>query len=84
MLMKKQRYLAGQIHNLSTYTAEERFLRFIASHFGNKKEVEINLSKKDIASAIGIHPETLSRIFASLKRKGILEQEGKKIRLKNP
>ena len=83
MLMKKQRYLAEQIHNLSTYTAEERFLRFILGRHGNRKEYEVNLSKKDIAAAIGTNPETLSRIFASLKRKGMLEFDGKKIRLKN-
>ncbi len=70
MLMKKQRYLADQIHNLSTYSVKERFLKFIKDHYGEKKDIEISLSKKDIASAVGTTPETLSRVLANLKKSG--------------
>lgn len=82
-LMKKLRFLADQILNLTTRTAEERFLRFIVNHYGPKKEYRITLSKKDIASAIGANPETLSRVLASLKAKGAIAFDGKTMRLTN-
>jgi CRP/FNR family transcriptional regulator len=77
MLMKKQRYLADQIMTLHAYNVEERFMRFLVSQYGLKEEYEITLSKKDIAAAIGTNPETLSRMFASLKKRGVMEPEGR-------
>lgn len=82
-LMKKMRYLAQQIVNLTTLSAEERLLRFLFSHHDARSEFSLALSKKDIASAIGTNPETLSRIFLSLRQRGILTMQGKNIRI-NP
>jgi len=80
-LMKKMRFLAQQIVNLTTLTVEERFLRFVISHYGVKSEYKLSLSKKDMASAIGTNPETLSRAFASLKAKGLISLKGKTLTL---
>ena len=79
-LMKKLRYLAQQIVDLSTLTVEERFLKYILSQNGTNGEYVMPISKKEIASAIGTNPETLSRVFASLKEKKAVSIEGKKIR----
>lgn len=83
MLMKKQRYLAEQIHNLSTLTAEERLLVFLQNRSGQGKGDTSPLSKKDIASAIGANPETLSRILTNLTKNGLIEQNGKHIFIKS-
>jgi CRP/FNR family transcriptional regulator len=69
-LMKKQRYLAERILYISAYDVEERFFRFLASHYGVKNEYDIDISKKEIAEAIGTIPETFSRLLMRLKDNG--------------
>jgi CRP-like cAMP-binding protein len=81
MLMKKQRYLADRILALSTYDVEERFIRFLIEHYGKKNEYYVPLSKKDIASAIGTIPETLSRLLNRMQREGKLSVKGKSIKM---
>jgi CRP-like cAMP-binding protein len=82
MLMKKQRYLADQLHTLTVYDVEERFLRFLVEQYGKKDEYPISLSKKDIASAIGTIPETFSRLLARLHKEKLLTVAGKSIRFR--
>ncbi len=81
MLMKKQRYLADRILYLTAFDVEERFFRFLLENYGRREIYLIDLSKKDIASAIGTVPETLSRLLGRLKARKILEWEGGTIRL---
>jgi len=83
MLMKKQRYLADQLHSLTSCDVEERFVRFLAEHYGTKDEYRILLTKKDVASAIGTIPETLSRLLNRMQREGKISLEGKIIKFKN-
>jgi CRP/FNR family transcriptional regulator len=78
-LMKKLRYLAQQIVDISTLSVEERFLKYILSQNSVDDEYIMPISKKEIASAIGTNPETLSRVFASLKNNKIISIEGRKI-----
>jgi CRP/FNR family transcriptional regulator len=82
VLMKKQRYLSSRIHYLSAYDVEERFFRFLRDNYGENESYEISLSRKDIASAVGTIPETLSRLVTRLKRRGILTWEKKELTLK--
>ncbi len=79
MLMKKQRYLAERLHALSAYDVEERFVRFLMEQYGKKNEYYMGLSKKDLASAIGTIPETLSRLLARMQREGKISVKGKSI-----
>jgi CRP-like cAMP-binding protein len=79
VLMKKQRYLSSRIHYLSAYDVEERFFRFLRDNFGKKEYYLIPLSRKDIASTLGTIPETLSRLIARLKKRGILNWEKKEL-----
>jgi CRP/FNR family transcriptional regulator len=83
MLMKKQRYLADQLHALTTYDVEERFIRFLLEQYGNKDEYRILLTKKDIASAIGATAETLSRLLRRMQGEGKISVKGKIIKLKS-
>jgi CRP/FNR family transcriptional regulator len=77
MLMKKQRYLANQLHYFAVYDVEERFVRFLQEHYGEKETYHITLSKKDIAAAIGTIPETMSRILTRLQKDGSIAFSGK-------
>jgi CRP/FNR family transcriptional regulator len=81
MLMKKQRYLAEKLHAVTAYDVEERFVRFLIEHYGKKDEYRILLSKKDVASAIGTIPETLSRLLNRMQRDGKVLVDGKTIKM---
>ena len=83
VLMKKQRYLAGRILYLTAYDVEERFFRFLDSHYGRKATYDIPLSKKDIASAIGTIPETFSRLIQRLTQSGTIRWEGSRLEVKD-
>jgi CRP-like cAMP-binding protein len=75
-LMHKQRYLTDRIVYLTSFDVEERFFRFLIEHYGVKEEYSLDLSKKDIASAIGTIPETLSRLFDRLRSREIISWKG--------
>ncbi|MCX7983526.1 MAG: Crp/Fnr family transcriptional regulator [Bacteroidetes bacterium] len=81
-LMKKLRYLTEQLYRVSTLTPEQRFLEFLRERYGNKTEIRVSFSKKDMASIIGITPEAFSRMLQRLKVEGILEWKGTKIIMK--
>jgi CRP-like cAMP-binding protein len=79
VLMKKQRYLANRIQFLSTFDIEDRLFLFLKEHYGEKEEIEISLSKKDVAAAIGATPETLSRHLLRLKNEGKMDWQGNRV-----
>jgi CRP/FNR family transcriptional regulator len=81
MLMAKQRYLADQIKYLSLHDVGERLIAFLRDHFGPREVMTCPLSKKDVAAAIGVTPETLSRTLLKLKAAKRLVWEGKEIRM---
>jgi CRP-like cAMP-binding protein len=77
MLMRKQRYLTERIRFLTTHDVEERFFIFLREHFGESEKVLLNLSKKDIAAAIGTTPETYSRLIFKLSTEEKISITGK-------
>jgi CRP-like cAMP-binding protein len=79
MLMKKQRYLAGRIHYLTSYEVEERFVRFLEEQYGKKQEYRILIPKKDIAQAIGTTSETFSRLIKRMRKEGALTMKKDRI-----
>ena len=79
-LMGKLRYLAEQVQSLTSSDVETRLFRFLKEHYGERKEIKINLTKKDVAAVIGTTPETLSRLLLKLKKEGRLIWEGKLVR----
>ena len=76
ILMEKLQYLNQRVYMLGALDVEERFFLYIISNYGIRDEYELDLSKKDLASAIGTVPETLSRLLNRLKVRGILAWEG--------
>jgi len=83
MLMKKLRYLSDRIVYLTARDVEGRFRGFLESSYGRRETYSLPISKKDIAAEIGTNPETLSRLFARLRREGTLEPRGRTLRI-NP
>ena len=79
MLMRKQRYLAERLMQLSSRDAEGRLLWFLRQQYGEQKIIHLDVSKKDIAAAVGTTPETLSRLILRLKHRGVLTWSGKTI-----
>ena len=80
-LMKKMRYLTRQIRYLTNHDVEERLFMFLNEQFGDSKQINISLSKKDVANAIGATPETLSRLLLRLKSDNRLIWEGNTIEI---
>ena len=80
-LLRRQRYLAERIYSLTAVDAEQRFFDFLREHFGDQRTIAVTLSKKDIAAAIGVAPETLSRMVQRLESEGRLIWKGKQIEL---
>lgn len=81
-LMHKQRYLTDRIVYLTSFDVEERFFRFLIEHYGIKSEYDIDMTKKDIASAIGTIPETLSRLLDRLKGRGIISWDSRTLKVR--
>jgi len=83
MLMYKQRYLAGRIQQMATLDAEERFLRFLREQFGPGETLRVDISKKALAAAIAVTPETLSRLIRRLMKSGLLVWKGRQVTLRS-
>lgn len=79
MLMHKQRYLAERIQQLTSMDVEARFVEFLREHYGEQEKITPDLSKKDIASAIGATPETFSRLLQKLEKRAGFTWEGRTI-----
>ncbi len=79
LLMKKQRYLTHRIMYLTSNDVESRFFGFLAEQYGRGGEYTMQISKKDISTAIGATPETLSRLIQRLTADGLIVWQGKRL-----
>jgi CRP-like cAMP-binding protein len=67
MLLRKQRYLAEKIQQLTSEDVEQRLRSFLLEQYGRKDQIQAEINKKQLAAAIGATPETLSRLLQDLK-----------------
>ena len=81
-LMSKLRFLTQQIQTLTSQDVETRLFGFLKEHFGQAETIKTNLSKKDVAAAIGTTPETLSRLLKKIEAENKLTWEGKTIHIR--
>ena len=72
MLLRKQRYLADKIQQLTSQDVEQRLRAFLLEQYGEQEQIQAEINKKQLAAAIGTTPETLSRLLQDLKRRGAL------------
>ena len=71
-------------HGLSLKEVPARlagYLDYLSHEQGDSDEVELDISKGQLASLLGTIPETLSRIFKKLIEAGYLEMDGSRIRV---
>jgi CRP-like cAMP-binding protein len=77
MLLRRQRFLAERIRLLTSDSVEDRLRAFLRDQYGERERIEVEINKKQLASAIGTTPETLSRILQRLRREKRLQwQDG--------
>jgi CRP-like cAMP-binding protein len=77
MLLRKQRYLADKIQQLTSQDVEQRLRTFLIEQYGKQERIRAEINKKQLAAAIGATPETLSRLLQELKRrKALIWKEG--------
>ncbi|MDD5675230.1 MAG: Crp/Fnr family transcriptional regulator [Chitinivibrionales bacterium] len=79
LLIRKQRYLTERIRYLAVDDVTGRLACFLKDQYGARPTIPPNISKKDFAAALGITPETLSRVLAKLHGKKLLTWQGNKI-----
>jgi CRP/FNR family transcriptional regulator len=72
MLLRKQRYLADKIQQLTSQDVEQRLRAFLLEQYGAESVIRAEINKKQLAAAIGSTPETLSRLLQDLKRRRML------------
>jgi len=74
-----------EIEHLSMKNASYRVVHFLLNELDGAPEsggrLQLKVQKQVIASRLSIKPETLSRIFQSLREEGIVETEGRSIRI---
>lgn len=72
MLLRKQRYLADKIQQLTSQDVEQRLRAFLLEQYGEREQIQVEINKKQLAAAIGATPETLSRLLQDLSRRKYL------------
>lgn len=78
-LFRKQRQLTSRLQELTSLNIRDRFFLFLRSHFGTTDTMHITLSKKEMAAAIGITPESFSRLIKQLKEGQFIKWQGKEL-----
>jgi CRP/FNR family transcriptional regulator len=84
MLSMRLRRFASQIESLSLKEVPARlasYLLYLSEEQGGTDSVELEISKGQLASLLGTIPETLSRILGKMSEEGLIEVQGRTIRL---
>jgi CRP-like cAMP-binding protein len=71
-LLRKQRYLADKIQQLTSQDVEQRLRTFLLEQYGERDLIHAEINKKQLASSIGATPETLSRLLQDLRQRKCL------------
>jgi len=83
-LSRMLRQLTRLIENLSLKEVPSRlaaYLIFLSDRDKTPEEVELDIAKGQLASLLGTIPETLSRILNKMSSQGLIEVQGRRIRL---
>ena len=84
VLSMRLRRFASQIESLSLKEVPARlanYLLYLSQEQGGRDEIQLDISKGQLASLLGTIPETLSRIFARMSEEGLIRVEGRNIHL---
>ncbi|MDI6615519.1 MAG: Crp/Fnr family transcriptional regulator [Syntrophaceae bacterium] len=84
LLAARLREFTIQVENLSLKEIPARlasYMLYLSKEQGNGDVIQLNISKLQLAGLLGTGPESLSRALASMKSRGLVEEEGGAIRL---
>jgi CRP/FNR family transcriptional regulator len=84
VLSKRLRRFAALIDDLSLKEVPGRlaaYLLYLSDQKKGAKNLELTITKAQLASLLGTIPETLSRIFGKLSSQGLIETDGRRIRI---
>jgi CRP/FNR family transcriptional regulator len=84
ILSKRLRRFAGLIDDLSLKEVPGRlaaYLLYLSDQNKGAKDLELTITKAQLASLLGTIPETLSRILGKLSSQGLIETDGRRIRI---
>jgi CRP/FNR family transcriptional regulator len=87
VLSRRLRKFTQLVEDLSLKEIPARlaaYLLYLRELRGEKDELELDISKNQLASVLGTIPETLSRILRRMNKRGLLESQGRRIRILNP
>jgi CRP-like cAMP-binding protein len=85
-LSRRLRRLTHLIEDLSLKEVLGRlaaYLLYLSNHEDKNTELELDITKGQLASLIGTIPETISRIFSRMSNQGLIHINGRNIRLLN-
>jgi len=86
ILSRRLRRFAALIDDLSLKEVPGRLaahLLFLSKQNKGSKDLELSITKAQLASLLGTIPETLSRILAKMAVQGLIETQGRRIRILN-
>lgn len=84
VLSKRLRVFASLIEDLSLKEVPGRlaaYLLYLSDKGSGASELELTITKSQLASLLGTIPETLSRIIGRMTGQGLIESDGRKIRI---
>ena len=84
VLSMRLRQFTLQIENLSLKEVPGRlagYILLLAEEQQGEDIIQLNISKGQLASLLGTIPETLSRIFSKINSMGLIEVEGRNIKI---
>ncbi len=84
VLSKRLRRFAALIDDLSLKEVPGRlaaYLLYLSDQKKGAKDLDLTITKAQLASLLGTIPETLSRILGKLSSQGLIETDGRRIRI---
>ena len=82
-LSQRLHELVGDVEAYSTRTAAQRLVGYLLNLCGGNDSAQLPTSKHVVASLLNLTPETLSRILHALTQEGLIEVDGRNIRICN-
>lgn len=83
-LCQRVRELTGSLRAHAQKSASSRVASYLVGLSGGGAVVELPAPKKDVASFLGLRPESLSRALAILVEEGAIEMEDARVRIRDP
>ncbi len=82
----KLKYLGQRIEELTFQSASMRLASHLVAELDRRRkpQLRLELSKRELAAVLGMTPETLSRLLASLRESGVIDVRGRTVTVLAP